>query len=286
MANLIKLKRSAVEGAIPTTAQLDLGELAINTYDGKLYLKRNDGLQDYIVEVGGNVGFEVKNQTGSTIPKGTVVRFTGTLGASGKLLVAPFIANNTVSSEYVMGITENAIVNGGDGFVIEHGKIFGLNTSAFSQGAILYASSTVSGGLTATRPAAPNNKVIVASVIHSATSAGILEIRLTPGSNIGNDELVELGTLTNGDTLVWNSTNGRFQNAAPSGGGGGGGNTFLTISSDSGSTTANSTTDTLTVTGAGGVTTSITGDTLTITGSSGGLSLGLTLALASGLAIF
>jgi hypothetical protein len=72
------------------------------------------------------------------------------------------------------------------------------------------------------------------------------------------------------------------------GGGGGGGNTFLTIASSSGSTTANSTTDTLTIVGAGGVTTSITGDTLTIDGSgiSGGGSLGLNLAIASGLIFF
>ena len=43
-------------------------------------------------------------------------------------------------------------------------------------------------------------------------------------------------------------------------------NLFATISSDSGSTTANTVTDTLTVVGAGGVTTGISGDTLTITG--------------------
>jgi hypothetical protein len=38
----IKLRRSAVAGRIPTIAQLDLGELAINTNDGKLYFKRLD----------------------------------------------------------------------------------------------------------------------------------------------------------------------------------------------------------------------------------------------------
>ena len=219
MANLIKLRRSAVQGAVPTTSQLELGELAINTYDGKLFLKRDDGLAQYIVEVGGNIGFEVKNQTGSTISKGTVVKFAGTLGASGRLLVAPFLANGTDPSEYVVGIVENDIPNGADGFAIDHGKIFNLNTSAFSQGAILYASSTIAGGLTATRPAAPNNKVTVAAVIHSSTTVGILEVRVTIGSSIENDELVEIGTLADGDTLVWNATNGRFENEQPSGGG-------------------------------------------------------------------
>ena len=227
MANLIKLRRSAVQGAVPTTAQLELGELAINTYDGKLFLKRDDGLAQYIVEVGGNVGFEVKNQTGSTIPKGTVVKFAGTLGASGRLLVSPFLANGTDPSEYVVGIVEHDIPDGSDGFAIDHGKIFNLNTSAFSQGAILYASSTVAGGLTATPPAAPNNKVTIAAVVHSSATVGILEVRLTLGSSLDNDELVQLGTLADGDTLVWNATNGRFENEQPSGGSPGGSNTQI-----------------------------------------------------------
>lgn len=51
MANTIQLRRSAVQGAVPTTAQLQLGELAINTYDGKLYLKKNNGTES-IVEIG------------------------------------------------------------------------------------------------------------------------------------------------------------------------------------------------------------------------------------------
>ena len=218
MANTIKLRRSAVTGAVPTTAQLDLGELAINTHDGKLFLKRDNGIGQYIVEVGGNLGFEVKNQTGSTIPKGTVLKFAGTLGASGKLLAAPFLANNTDPSEYVIGLAENDILNGDDGFAIDHGKILQLNTSAFSAGAILYASASVAGGLTATRPAAPNNKVIVAAVVRSHATTGILEIKVVPGSALDNDELVELDTLTAGDTLVWNATTGRFENQQGGGG--------------------------------------------------------------------
>ena len=40
----IKLRRSSVAGRIPTTAQLDLGEIAINTADGKLYFKKYDAI--------------------------------------------------------------------------------------------------------------------------------------------------------------------------------------------------------------------------------------------------
>ena len=219
MASSVKIKRSAVEGKAPLTSDLELGELAVNTYDGKLFLKRNDGVRDYIREVGGNLVFEVKNQTGSTITKGTAVGFAGTLGASGKLLVQPFIANGTQPSEYFIGLVEDDILNGGEGYVVDHGKLLGLNTSQWSEGTVLYVSSTVAGALTSTRPQAPNNKITCAAVINSSTANGSLEVRVSVGSSLANDELVEISSPSNGQTLVYNSTSGRFENANISGSG-------------------------------------------------------------------
>ena len=48
----IKLRRSASAGAIPTTSNLDLGELALNTVDGKLYMKTTEGSLDSVIQVG------------------------------------------------------------------------------------------------------------------------------------------------------------------------------------------------------------------------------------------
>ena len=42
MATTIRHKRSAVAGKKPTIAQLQSGELALNTADGKVYLLRDD----------------------------------------------------------------------------------------------------------------------------------------------------------------------------------------------------------------------------------------------------
>ena len=44
MSTTIKLRRSAVQGRIPTTAQLALGEVGINTRDGKIYIKQHDSV--------------------------------------------------------------------------------------------------------------------------------------------------------------------------------------------------------------------------------------------------
>lgn len=52
MANTIILKRSATQSNVPTTAQLELGEVAINTYDGKVYIKKSVSGVASIVEVG------------------------------------------------------------------------------------------------------------------------------------------------------------------------------------------------------------------------------------------
>ena len=51
MANTFRLKRSAVAAKVPTTGDLQLGELALNTFDGKLYTKKDNGTAS-IVEIG------------------------------------------------------------------------------------------------------------------------------------------------------------------------------------------------------------------------------------------
>jgi hypothetical protein len=51
MANVVKLKRSAVAGKIPATTDLQLGELALNTYDGRVYLKKSVSAVETIVAI-------------------------------------------------------------------------------------------------------------------------------------------------------------------------------------------------------------------------------------------
>lgn len=44
MANTILHKRSSTAAAVPMAAQVTLGELVMNVADGKIYLKRTDGV--------------------------------------------------------------------------------------------------------------------------------------------------------------------------------------------------------------------------------------------------
>ena len=52
-APIIKIKRSSVAGKKPTTADVNLGELALNSYDGELYTRRErTGIATDIVRIG------------------------------------------------------------------------------------------------------------------------------------------------------------------------------------------------------------------------------------------
>jgi hypothetical protein len=61
MSNTIQLKRSSTQNSIPSTTALAAGELALNTYDGKLFFKKTVGATNSIITLqpfptGGNVG--------------------------------------------------------------------------------------------------------------------------------------------------------------------------------------------------------------------------------------
>lgn len=79
MANLIKLKRSAVAGKAPVVGDLELGELAINTYDGKLYTKKDNGTAS-IVEIGAGGGGG--GTAGPVLEAAYVINENVTLGTS------------------------------------------------------------------------------------------------------------------------------------------------------------------------------------------------------------
>ena len=153
----------------------------------------------------------VKNQTGTAIPKGVAVMAVGALGASSRILVAPMVADGTISSKYLICITIEEIANGDDGFVIAQGKLRGINTSGFTQGTVLYCDPNNAGLLTSTEPTAPDLKLPIAFTIDSKNN-GTLAIRVTAGTTIGEANDVELTSVADNDFLVYNSTSGAWEN--------------------------------------------------------------------------
>jgi len=139
-------------------------------------------------QVPNELGFKnywlVKNQTGSTITKGSIVYANGTVGASGRITVAKFIANGTIDAKYLLGITAHDLSNGEDGYVISFGKIRKVNTDTFAAGAILYPSPTTAGVWTDVEPVAPNIDMPIGFCINSHVNNGMIAIRVASGYSL------------------------------------------------------------------------------------------------------
>jgi hypothetical protein len=81
MSNTLLLKRSGVANTVPSTGNLALGELAINTFDGKLYTKIDNGVVS-VVEL-------TQNQT---------ITLTGDVTGSGYSTINTTLANTAVTA--------------------------------------------------------------------------------------------------------------------------------------------------------------------------------------------
>lgn len=75
MANKLQLKRSAVPGKIPATTDLDLGEIAINTYDGRVFIKKNVSGTESVVDI--------TAAATPLVPSGTKMLFAQTAAPTG-----------------------------------------------------------------------------------------------------------------------------------------------------------------------------------------------------------
>jgi hypothetical protein len=132
-----------------------------------------------IQQIGMETYARVENTTGVTIPNGTVVGFVG-VGANNTLSVAPYLADGSTPTLYILGVMTHDLPDSGEvGYCTVWGHVRDVNTSAFSIGDILYASPTVAGAFTATKPTAPDNVVPVAAVLKVGTTDGEVFVRPT-----------------------------------------------------------------------------------------------------------
>ena len=196
----------------------NLAPLPVPTAVGSLYW---DGGTTLGVQMTTNVLGRVNEdqfyyiKASAAITKGQVIMFDGAVGASGVIKGKP--ATGVTNGAYIMGIAAESIANNGFGLVQYNGTLKGLNTSAFSDGDILWYDPTVTGGLTKTEPTAPNVKVQMAAVINAGSGgSGSILIRVTAGSVLGGtDSNVQITSLTDKDMLVYIGANSRWENKAP-----------------------------------------------------------------------
>jgi len=146
----------------------------------------------------------VRNQTGATLTKGTVVYIDGATGNNPT--VAKAIATGDSTSAQTFGLCQANISNNAEGYVVIMGDLVGLNTSAFTEGQQLYLSSTTAGEYTTTKQYAPAHLVYVGVVTRSHVSLGQIEVRIQNGYEMDELHNVSAQSPSNNDGLFYNTT--------------------------------------------------------------------------------
>jgi len=230
------------------------------TDPGSLYWDNSDGVKTLNLIMDGDVTQQIGQETyyrvkaSAAITNGQVVMFTGSLGNSGIITAAPATGLTAATAYAVMGVATEDIPLNGFGYITAFGEVHGVNTSAFTDGQILYLDPAVVGGLTATAPTAPNPKVQVAAVVHAANN-GQLFVRPSFGGKLGQFEGdVQITSPAGGQLLAYDATNAYWKNITLTDG------TAISISETAGGaiTIANTAPDQV-VSLTGGGTTSISG---------------------------
>ena len=109
------------------------------------------------------------NVTGSTISNGKCVYVSGASGDHPTVALAK--ADSLLTSDSLIGIATQDILDTGSGYITLMGKVRDLDTSAFSVGPI-YISASIAGAFTGTRPAYPNRAIRVGFVTSVSATAG------------------------------------------------------------------------------------------------------------------
>lgn len=147
---------------------------------------------------------QVRNETGATLSKGTVVYISGASG--NKATVSKAIATSDATSAQTFGLIFADIANNNNGYAILAGDISGLDTSAFANGTQLYLSSTTAGAYTSTKQYAPNHLVYVGVVTRSHVNQGSIEVRIQNGYEMDELHNVSAQNATNGQVLIYNES--------------------------------------------------------------------------------
>lgn len=170
---------------------------------GKIYwdggTTLNIGMTTHVTQkVGEDQFYYVK--ASSAIAKGELCYFTGVVGASSQITVAPAGAGIT-NADYFVGLAAESIALNGFGLIQSIGSLKGFNTSAFVDGDVLYYDS-VNGGMTNVYPATGIIVVVAAVTNASSGGAGSVQVRvsktqrITAGSGISVSQSVAGSTVS------------------------------------------------------------------------------------------
>ncbi len=181
-----------------------------------LNLRLNDGIDHHI----GQQLFmpPTNNNSGATIPAGAFVMATGVQGD--RITIAKAVTDGSVDPMYMIGIAAHQILDGDtDGKILVHGEARALDTSAWAVGTVLYPDPVTAGGLTSTKPSAPNIRTAIGYVLRQHASTGRIMVRMEISHVLGGtDSNVNFSTLADGDIITYDGPAGVWVNSPASAG--------------------------------------------------------------------
>jgi hypothetical protein len=157
-----------------------------------------------------NLEVYVRNQTGSTLPAGTIVYINGATGNRPTITLAQ--ANNDANSAQTFGFVKTAIANNGFGFVIVRGELENIDTSALTEGVQLYLSPTTAGTWTTTKPSAPQHLVYVGIVVRAHPTQGVILVAVQNGYELEELHDVSIASVANNNLLAYESSTDLWKN--------------------------------------------------------------------------
>lgn len=188
---------------------------SITSTDSSVSISTTTGVANLSVNTSPNVVVQVRNTTGATLTKGTVVYISG---ATGQIpTVTKAIASGDPTSAQTLGVMSADLANNTNGNVTIIGLVTEIDTSAYTDGAQLYLSPTTAGTLTATKPYAPNHLVYVAIVEYAHAIHGKLFVKVQNGYELDELHNVYAQTPSNGQTILWNGTTNLWESASITG---------------------------------------------------------------------
>lgn len=206
----ISIDGDITTNGVVTAESFALGEnttLTWNSTEGTLDLAYGD----VTLQVGQEQHMYAKAT--EAIANGNVVMFAGAQGDH--ILIKK--ADSSVEGfldEWIIGVATQDFANNEFGYITTFGKVRDLNTSSYSEGTLLYLNNSVAGGLTSTKPVAPNHATLIAAVTYSHATQGSIFVRPTFGQHISDLHDVATSSVSNGDRLAYNSSNSRWENVS------------------------------------------------------------------------
>ena len=166
----------------------------------------NDG----VVDSAERTEIIVRNSTGSTLTKGTIVYLSGATGNRPNALRAQ--AHTEATSSKTIGMVEADISNNSDGYVATNGTLHDLDTSAFTAGDAVWLSATTAGAFTSTIPAEPNHAVFIGYIARSHPTQGRIVLHIQNGYELNELHGVLVTSEANNDLLVYESATTLWKN--------------------------------------------------------------------------